>query len=184
MLRPASKSFLRETVETVLAALLIALLIRTFLVQLYVVDGQSMMPTLHHGDRLLVNKLIYRIREPKPGEVVVLDDPVMPERRLIKRVIAVGGERVEVRNQTVLVDDQPLAETYTNPVSAPFSDVGVIEVPPGHVYVMGDNRGGSLDSRVFQSIPVTRVEGMAFYLFWPLDRLQGHGPLNAGRTRP
>ncbi|MFZ5825331.1 MAG: signal peptidase I [Bacillota bacterium] len=176
------KSALRETLETVLVALVIALLIRSFLVQLYVVDGESMFPTLHHGDRLLVNKIGYRLGEPKPGDVVVVEDPANPRRQLIKRVIAVGGETVEVRNHAVFIDGKPLEEDFVHPFSVHFRDVKPVEVPEGYVYVMGDNRGGSLDSRTLGPVQVSKVEGKAFFLFWPVSRMKSHGPLEAPRA--
>ncbi|MFZ5815101.1 MAG: signal peptidase I [Bacillota bacterium] len=178
---PVATSALRETLETVVVALLVALVIRSFLVQLYVVDGESMYPTLHHGDRLLVNKMVYRLREPKPGEIIVVEDPANPRRQLIKRVVAVEGETVEVRNRVVFVDGRPLKETFTNPTSVHFKDVAPSKVPEGHVYVMGDNRGGSLDSRMLGPIQRSKIEGKAFYLFWPPARIGKHGPLEAAR---
>lgn len=176
------KSALRETLETVLVALVIALLIRSFLVQLYVVDGESMFPTLHHGDRLLVNKIGYRLSEPEPGDVVVVEDPANPRRQLIKRVIAVGGETVEVRNHVVFIDGKPLEEPFVHPFSVHFSDVKPEPVPEGYVYVMGDNRGGSMDSRSLGPVQVTKVEGKAFFLFWPISRMNNHAPLDQPRT--
>lgn len=181
--KPGAKSALRETLETVLVALLVALVIRSFLVQLYVVDGESMFPTLHHGDRLLVNKIGYRFGQPEVGEIVVLEDPQDPRRQLIKRVIAVAGETVEVRNRTVFVNGQALKEeSYTNPHTVHFLDMPPQPVPEGYLFVMGDNRGGSLDSRMLGPIPVSKVEGKAFFLFWPLNRMKNHGPLDASRT--
>lgn len=176
------KSALRETLETVLVALLIALVIRSFLVQIYVVDGESMYPTLHHGDRLLVNKIVYRLGDPKPGDIVVVEDPGNPRRQLIKRVIAVGGETVEVRNHVVFIDGKPLEETFTNPLSVHFTDVRPVLVPEGYVYVMGDNRGGSLDSRAMGPVQTSKVEGKARFLFWPPARMQNHALLEQPRT--
>lgn len=177
-----AKSALRETLETVLVALVIALVIRSFLVQIYVVEGESMFPTLHDGDRLLVNKIGYRLGKPQAGEIVVLEDPANPRRQLIKRVIAVAGETVEVQNHVVFINGKPLEEAYTNPNSAPFPDVKPTRVPDGYVYVMGDNRGGSLDSRVLGPIQVSQVEGKAFFLFWPPARMNNHGLLYAPRN--
>lgn len=176
-----ARGVLRETAQAALIGLVIALLIRTFVLQLYVVDGNSMYPTLHDGDRVFVNKIVYRLRQPRPGEVVVLKDPIVPERRLIKRVVAVGGETVEVRGGTLYVDGRPVQEGFTNPDPGPAGDVEPTPVPPGHVYVLGDNRGGSLDSRVLHAIPLANVEGKAAFLFWPLDRIQKHGPLAVHR---
>ncbi|MEW8977115.1 MAG: signal peptidase I [Symbiobacterium sp.] len=178
---PVRKGPLRELAETVAVALLAALLVRTFGVQLYRVDGESMLPTLHHGDRLLVNKLVYRLRAPAPGEVVVLQDPGGTGRHLVKRVIAVAGEEIRVRDDEVLVDGRRLAESYTNPESPGTYDAGPLVVPEGYVFVMGDNRGASLDSRLFGPVPVEQVEGRAVALVWPPGRFGGHGPLAAAR---
>ncbi|WP_245302464.1 signal peptidase I [Symbiobacterium terraclitae] len=178
---PARKGPLREILETVAVAVLIALLVRTFGVQLYRVDGDSMLPTLHHGDRLLVNKLVYRFRAPVPGEVVVLRDPAGTGRHLVKRVIAVAGEEVAVHGDVVLVNGRPLEEPYTNPGSPGNYDAGPLTIPEGYVWVMGDNRGASLDSRLLGPIAVERVEGRAIALFWPPGRVGEHGPLASAR---
>lgn len=176
-----AKGPLREILETVAAALLVALLVRTFGVQLYRVDGDSMLPTLHHGDRLLVNKLVYRLRAPVPGEVVVLQDPAGTGRHLVKRVIAVGGEEVAVLGDVVLVNGRPLDEPFTRPDSPGTYSAGPLTIPEGYVWVMGDNRGASLDSRLLGPIAVERVEGRAIALFWPPGRVGEHGPLAAAR---
>lgn len=179
--KPA-KSALREMAETVVVALLLALFIRTFLVQQYVVDGASMYPTLHDGDRLLVNKLVYRLRSPQPGDVIVVTDTSVKGRQLIKRVVAVAGETVEVRDQHLLVNGKPVQESFTNPTTPRFRDEEPTSVPPGTIFVMGDNRGGSLDSRSLGPIALSQVQGKAAFLFWPLDRAREHGPLEAVRT--
>lgn len=176
------KGPLREILETVALALVVALLVRTFGVQLYRVEGESMLPTLAHGDRLLVNKLVYRFREPVPGEVVVVADPANPRRHLVKRVIAVAGEEVEVRGDAVWVNGSLLEEPYVHPDSPGTYRAGPLTVPEGYVWVMGDNRGASLDSRLLGPLPVSRVEGRAVALFWPLARVAAHGPLVSART--
>jgi len=159
------KGLAREILETVLAALVVALLVRTFVVQVYVVDGDSMLPNLHHGDRLLVNKFIYRLRPPRPGEIIVFHLPELSARPFIKRVIAVAGDRVEIREGVVFVNDRPLAENY-----GPHLDdrsYPPVVVPPGTVWVLGDNRPVSSDSRLIGPVPLDRIEGEAFFRFWP-----------------
>ena len=178
---PVKKGPLREILETVVVAVLVALLVRTFGVQLYRVDGDSMLPTLHHGDRLVVDKLVYRFRTPVPGEVVVLQDPAGTGRHLVKRVIAVAGEEVEVRGDAVWVNGSLLEEPYVHPDSPGTYRAGPLTVPEGYVWVMGDNRGASLDSRLFGPVPVEQVEGRAVALVWPPGRFGGHGPLAAAR---
>lgn len=174
------KSTVREWVETLVVALVVALVIRSFVVQVYLVEGPSMEPTLHTDERLLVNKLVYRIRDPKPGEVIVLQDPNRPQRELIKRVIAVGGETIEVRQGNVYVNGQPLKEPYINTVVTRRDDMAPLPVPEGYIFVMGDNRSWSFDSRAIGPIALDKVDGKAFFMFWPVDRF-AYGPLDQGR---
>lgn len=163
------KSALREVVETVVIALLIALAIRHYVVEVFVVDGHSMEPTLRDGERLLVNKFIYRFHPPERGDIVVFRYPYGPGRRdFIKRVIAVAGDRIEARGDVVYVNGQPLDEPYLR-----FRHTGTFKarvVPPGTIWVMGDNRDNSEDSRAFGEISLQYVKGKAFLRFWPLDR--------------
>jgi len=177
----SGKGPVREILETVALALVVALVVRTFGVQIYRVDGESMLPTLAHGDRLLVNKLVYRIRGPVPGEVVVIRDPADPRRHLVKRVVAVGGEEVEVRGDEVRLNGLLLDEPYVNPESPGTYNAGPLTVPEGYVWVMGDNRGASLDSRLLGPIPVSRVEGRAVVLVWPPSRFREEVPLVSAR---
>ncbi|HYG60337.1 MAG TPA: signal peptidase I [Symbiobacteriaceae bacterium] len=174
------KSSLREWVETLVVALLVALVIRAFVVQVYLVEGPSMEPTLHTAERLFVNKFVYRVRDPRPGEIVVLQDPGRPQRELIKRVIAVEGETVEIRKGIVYINGKPLKEAFTNTVVTRREDISPTVVPPGTIYVMGDNRSMSFDSRALGAIAVDKVDGKAFFMFWPIDRF-GYGPLDQPR---
>lgn len=169
--KPVGKSAMREWLETVIIALVVALLIRAFVVQVYLVEGESMEPTLHTSERLLVNKFVYRFRSPAPGEIVVLQDPGQPRRELIKRVVAVAGETVEVKKGVVYINGKALQEPYKNTTHTQYADVPPVTVLPGNIFVMGDNRGRSLDSRMIGPIPLSRVEGKAFFMFWPLNRL-------------
>lgn len=180
-LPPPKKSAMREWLETIVIALLVALAIRAFVVQVYKVEGESMEPTLHTDERLLVNKFVYRIRGPQPGEIVVLQDPGRPQRELIKRVIAVAGEKVEVKKGVVYVNGKPLKEPYKNTVFTTYPDTPEVEVPADHIYVMGDNRGRSFDSRMIGPIHTKQVDGKAFFMFWPPARF-GDGPLDQART--
>lgn len=166
------KSAAREWIETIVFALVIALLIRTFVVQVYLVEGESMEPTLHTAERLLVNKLIYRFRDPAPGEVVVLQDPGNQQRELIKRIVAVAGETVEVKKGIVYINSRATNEPYKNRLFTSYADSEKVTVQAGYVYVMGDNRGRSLDSRMIGQIPLAKVDGKAFFLFWPLSEFR------------
>jgi signal peptidase I len=155
-------------------ALLVAFLVRTFVLAHFVVDGHSMDTTLHDGDRVFVNKLSYRLHEPNRGDVVVLHEiNGASERDLIKRVIALEGETIEVRNCVVLIDGVELLEPYLDPQVVTSGncggDYGPTAVPDDHVFVMGDNRAGSQDSRSENVGPIDEDEivGRAFVVFWP-----------------
>ncbi len=153
-------------------ALLVAFVVRTFVLAHFVVDGTSMVTTLHDGDRVFVNKLSYRLHDPNRGDVVVLHELTgTSERDLIKRVIALPGETIEVRNCEVLIDGRRLDEPYLDPqVVTPGNcggDLAPTAVPDDHVFVMGDNRAGSLDSRNLGPIDEDELVGRAFVVFWP-----------------
>lgn len=159
-------------------ALLVAFVVRTFVIAHFVVEGESMYPTLDSGDRVFVNKLSYRLHDPNRGDVVVLHQITgASERDLIKRVIGLPGETVEIRNCNVLIDGRVLNEPYLDPSVVTPSDCGgdyELEgtVPENHVFVMGDNRGGSQDSRVLGPISEDDLVGRAFVVFWPQSHWQ------------
>jgi signal peptidase I len=155
-------------------ALLVAFLVRTFVLAHFVVDGHSMDTTLHDGDRVFVNKLSYRLHDPNRGDVVVLHEiSGASERDLIKRVIALEGETIEVRDCVVFIDGAVLEEPYLDPPSTTPGQCGdnfaAATVPEDHVFVMGDNRGGSQDSRDENVgwISEDDIVGRAFVVFWP-----------------
>jgi signal peptidase I len=177
---PRRKSELREWLETIGIALVLALLVRTLVVQVYRVEGESMLPNFHTGEMVLVNKFIYKVRAPHPGEVVVLDDPLNPQRQLIKRVIALPGETVTITEDRVYINGRPLAEDYINKDLLKGETLGPVTVPAANVFVMGDNRGNSSDSRRIGPIPITKLEGKALLRYWPLNAF-GTGPLDLGR---
>jgi signal peptidase I len=161
----------------VVIALVVALGIRTFLLAHFVVEGSSMYSTLETGDRVFVNKVSYRLHDPNRGDVVVLHEiRGTTERDLIKRVIAVGGEEVEMRSCEVRIGGQLLVEPYLDPtVVTPCNcggDFGPILVPEGAVFVMGDNRAGSQDSRTLGPVLLDDVVGRAFVVFWPRSNWQ------------
>lgn len=153
-------------------ALLVAFLVRTFVLAHFVVDGHSMDYTLHDGDRVFVNKLSYRLHDPNRGDVVVLHQiQGTTERDLIKRVIALEGETIEMRNCEVRIDGVVLEEPYLDPEIVPpgscGGDFGPVSVADDEVFVMGDNRGGSQDSRAIGTIDQDDIVGRAFVVFWP-----------------
>jgi len=171
-------SFLRwlgELVLMVLIALVLAAGIRTFIVQPYVVPTGSMDPTIEIQDRVIALKFTYRFTVPVRGDVVVLDDPTGSVPTLIKRVVAVGGETVDLVDGSVVIDGVVLAEPYTHGLpSDPMTQPMPYVVPEGHVWLMGDNRTNSADSRVFGAVPLEDIRGKAVFTFWPIDRI---GPL-------
>ncbi|MXY01588.1 MAG: signal peptidase I [Acidimicrobiales bacterium] len=159
-----------------LAAVTLALLMRTFLIAAFYIPSESMEPVLEIGDRLLVSKLSYRIGDPEPGDVVVFRTPpsMQPAQtaELIKRVVAVGGQQVEAVNGRLIIDGSPVDEHYLS-TEVYTRDFGPVLVPAGYVFVMGDNRRSSQDSRVFGAIPENEIVGRAFARFWPPTRLGG-----------
>lgn len=161
----------------VVIALVVALGVRTFLLAHFVVEGSSMYSTLETGDRVFVNKVSYRLHDPNRGDVVVLHEiRGTTERDLIKRVIAVGGEEVEMRSCEVRIGGLLLLEPYLDPtVVTPGNcggDFGPILVPEGTVFVMGDNRAGSQDSRTLGPVLLDDIVGRAFVVFWPRSNWQ------------
>jgi signal peptidase I len=153
-------------------AFLLALVVRTYVVQPYVVPTSSMVPTIEIQDRVIANKFIYRFGDPEPGDVIVLDDPGNNVPTLIKRVIAVGGQTIELVDGKVVVDGVALEEPYTyGKPSEPQVQTYPYAVPEGSVWVMGDNRTDSLDSRSFGAVPLDSVRGKAVWRYWPLNRL-------------
>ena len=163
-----------EWLVVVAVAITSALLVRAYVVQQFAVEGESMLSTLQDGDRVLVNRLSYRLHDPRRGDVVVLKrfDGNATERDLIKRVIGLPGETVEVRNCVVYIDDQPLIEPYIDAeVQARDgcgSDQAPIEVPQESVFVLGDHRGKSSDSRAFGPVAEDLLIGRAFVIIWPV----------------
>ena len=167
---------IREVLETVVPAVLIALLINLFLAQATRVYGQSMEPNLHTDQRLIVEKLSYNafLRHylgfdgPDRGDVVVIRLRTQHDELLIKRVIGLPGDVVEVRDGQVFVNGEPLYEPY---LAVKTSGVyGPTTVPPLHIFVLGDNRGSSNDSRSFGTISLKDVVGRAWFSYWPPDQ--------------
>jgi signal peptidase I len=156
-------------------ALAAAFLLRQFVVQQFAVDGQSMLGTLHSGDRVIVNKLSYDLHDPRHGDIVVLKDikDSLEVRDLIKRVIALPGETIEYRDCQLFIDGDRLTEPYLDPTLVTPDHCGdsqlPVEIEPGHVFVMGDNRAASLDSRTLAigQIPYDHLIGRAFIVVWP-----------------
>lgn len=187
---PKPKSQTRDWIESILIALVLALFIRTFFIQAFKIPSGSMRNTLIEGDRLLVNKLRYGAKipftgkrlpglgDPKRGDVIVFIFPEDAKRDFIKRLIAVGGETVEIRNGDIFVDNQLIDNVpainniyYYN--RGTYGTVNQkVHVPPGHYYVLGDNSGSSHDSRYWGFVPQSDVIGKAEFIYWPLNRIR------------
>jgi signal peptidase I len=159
--------WLVELGETVLPAIVIAVLINLFLAQATRVYGSSMEPNLHTNQRLVVEKVSYHLHAPRRGDVVVIRMPERGPELLIKRVIALAGETIEVRGGVVYIDGEPLEESYLPRKTT--GTYGPTTIPEGNVFVMGDNRGASNDSRIFGPVPLDRVVGHAWVSYWPID---------------
>ena len=161
----------RDIVETVLISLLIAVLVRTFVVERFLVDGPCMEPTFWTGESLLVWKLAYKFGgSPKRGDIVVFKYPLGPEKDYTKRVVAIGGDSIEMRLGRVYINGQQVQEPF---VTYPgLYDTKAITVPEGSVFVMGDHRTNSEDSRTFGPVKLKDVKGKAVLIVWP--------PKNAG----
>lgn len=170
---------LREWATVIAGAIGIALIVRAFLLASFFIPSPSMTPTLHNGDRVLVNKLAYRLHDVHRGDVVVFERPPelkdAPEvKDLIKRVIGLPGETVEFREGRILIDGHLLDEPYLAPGITTESKPETgdsITVPPSQVLVLGDNRRNSTDGRVFGPISQKLIVGRAFVLYFPMKNL-------------
>lgn len=156
------------------ASLAVALLARGFLVQAFFIPSESMLPTLHKNDRVLVNKLSYRLHDVHRGDVVVFEAPpgagTTSVKDLIKRVIGLPGETIEGRGGEIYINGEPLDEPYLPP-NVRAKDFLAEKIPPERYWVLGDNRQDSRDSTYFKSIPRSSIVGRAFVRIWPLRDL-------------
>ncbi len=165
------KSQIRELLETVGSAVLIAAFIMIFIARAYTVNGDSMLPTLHHGERLLVDKISYRFVEPSRGEIIVFKNPSDTTEQFVKRVIGLPGDKVAIIQGVVYVNDQSITEDYTlQPARVGFSPQ---TVPEGTYFVLGDNRNNSEDSRFGRVgfLPRNLIVGRAIWRYWPLNQV-------------
>ncbi len=158
-------ALVREVLETVIPAIIIALVIQLFLAQATRVYGQSMEPNLHTDQRLVVEKISYRFHAPRRGDIVVFRVPGRGNELLIKRVVGLPGETIEFREGVVYINGQPLDEPYV--VYRSRDKRGPLTIPPLHVYVLGDNRSASNDSRIFGPIHFNNIVGRAWFSYWP-----------------
>lgn len=178
---PKKSSFARKLVSillTLAAIFLISWGLRAFVFQAYEIPSGSMEDTIMTGDMVFSEKITYRFGDPKPGDIVTFTDPEIASRTLIKRVIATGGQTVNLIDGDVYVDGKRLVESYTDgkpsyPLTTAYgtSITYPYKVPEGEIWVMGDNRTNSQDSRYFGSIPVDTVTGKAVFIYWPLNNM-------------
>ena len=180
------KSKFREYAEAIVIAVLIAFFIRTFIIQAFKIPSGSMKPTLQIGDHILVTKFIYGIKipiirktlasisEPKRGDMVVFIYPEDRSKDFVKRVIGIGGDNIEIRNKKIYLNGLPYNDNYgvyTDDMiipgaAQPRDNFGPVTVPPGSVFVMGDNRDQSYDSRFWGFVDLRDVLGKAFIIYW------------------
>ncbi|MGZ8603362.1 MAG: signal peptidase I [Actinomycetota bacterium] len=200
--RRHARRFVGSTPFLVLVALVVAIFVKTFLVQAFYIPSASMVPTLEIGDRVFVNKLAYDIGDIGRGDVIVFENPnpaALPNRGIvggflhwlgegigfaqpededfIKRVIGLPGETLEIRDNVVYVDGRAIDEPYLTEAASSFNgDFPRTRIPQGRLFVMGDNRGNSADSRFGMGlVPVDRVIGKAFVVIWPPSHMGGLG---------
>lgn len=168
------QSFARQAIELVVMlaiAFVLASVVRTFLVQPFIIPTGSMIPTIEIGDRVLADKLSYRFKEPEPGDIVVFPDPTGENPTLIKRLIAKEGQVIDIHDGKLFVDDVEQVEPYVHgkvTEVAPGSEGNYpFTVPDGMVWLMGDNRPNSGDSRYFGPQPLSSIYGRGFVTYWP-----------------
>jgi signal peptidase I len=185
-----TKSSLRENVEAILVAIVLAFFIRTFVVQAFKIPSGSMKETLQIGDHILVNKFIYGVKvpftgmtlipvsNPRRGDIVVFKFPEDPKKDFIKRVVGVAGDVVECRDKKVYVNNEPLTQPFAIHTDShilpagyqPRDNFGPIQVPSHSLFVMGDNRDQSYDSRFWGFVDLEAVKGKAFIIYWSWDK--------------
>ncbi len=167
------KGLIKETLSIIIIALVLAAILRTFVIEGRIIPSGSMLATLQIGDRVMVNKFIYYFKEPVRGDIVIFDPPEALGRNdlFIKRVIGLPGESVEMKNGRVYINGQALYEPY---LPEPLEyDFGPVVVPRDSLLVLGDNRNNSYDSHKWNAwLTRDRLEGKAFMIYWPLNHIQ------------
>ena len=158
-------------VIAIAVAVAVAFLIRAFVFEIIMVDGPSMQPTLHTNERLAVEKVTRYGGLPQRGEIVIVHYPNGTNNNYVKRVIGLPGETVEVKNSVVYINGQPLSEDYVS--SEAYADMGAVTVPENSVFVMGDNRANSEDSRYVGAIARDQIVGHAMAVIWPIGEWRG-----------
>ncbi|RJX17591.1 MAG: signal peptidase I [Ammonifex sp.] len=163
-------SFFSDILESLVIAVLLAVLLRAFVFVPRVIPSGSMIPTLYEKDRIIVSKITYRFHPPQRGDVIVFRYPLDPKRNYVKRLVGLGGETVLLSENKLYINDRLVPETYLPPETS-FYDFGPIKVPPGSYFVLGDNRMNSQDSRVWGFVERRLIIGKAVLLYWPPNRI-------------
>lgn len=166
------KKLLKEGLITIGIALILSIFLQSFIIEARIIPTGSMLPTIQLNQRILVNKLIYKLRQPQRGEIIVFSPPIETNdnKDYIKRVIGLPGDKIEIKNGILYLNDTQLDEDYIN--EKPGYDFGPIFVPQNSLFVLGDNRNKSFDSHAWNSwLTMDRVKGKAFFTYWPFTRL-------------
>jgi signal peptidase I len=169
-----NRSLCREYAEALIVSVVLALVIRTFVVQAFVIPSGSMLPTLRIGDYVLVNKFVYLFRPIRRGDIIVFKFPQDETRDFIKRVVGLPGETLEIRDRQVFIDGKPLHEPYAVYSEPPLLraptpyHLAPMVIPPGHLFMMGDNRDNSLDSRAWGLLEEAKVVGEASIVYFSI----------------
>jgi signal peptidase I len=169
---PASflRRLLRETIAAVLPAVVIALFVNVFVAQAAMVeDGPSMQPNLYVGYRMMTEKISYRFHEPRRGDIVIAETGKAGVN-LVKRVIGLPGETIESREGHTYINGQPIDEPWVQYFGGRYLPPTLI--PEGHVFIIGDNRPVSRDSRTIGALPIDQIEGRVVFIYWPLDQFE------------
>ena len=180
--KPKRKGVIREYAEAIVIAVVLALFIRTFVVQAFKIPSGSMKPTLLVGDHILVNKFLYGIKipftdnylislsRPKRGDVIVFKYPLDTKKDYIKRVVGLPGDRIEFSNKELIINGQVVDDPHAKySLHGNLRKFGPVAVPDDHLFVMGDNRDESSDSRVWGFVPISYLKGKAFLIYWSWD---------------
>lgn len=167
----AESGFLGDILESLIIAIVLAVVIRAFIFQPFYIPSGSMMPTLYRGDRIIVSKLSYRFHLPQRGDIVVFHYPRNPKKTYIKRLIGLGGETVALADGKLFINGQEIPEPYLPPGTY-FPDFGPVKVPKGYYFMLGDNRMNSEDSRVWGFLDRRLIIGKAVLVYWPPDHIK------------
>ena len=162
----------KDLLQSIAIAVILALLIKTFVFQFYYIPSGSMEPTLQIDDKILVTKYSYKLKTPERGEIIVFEYPYDKKLSYIKRLIGLPGEQIEIKDSELYINDILVQEKYL-PEGLTFEDYGPVEVPEDQYFMLGDNRNHSSDSRVWGFVDKELIVGKARLTYWPLDRIGG-----------